>query len=171
MPKSPRNLIVLPPEDTLFSVKTRKAVPHEFVLDAIALLSPTTRHMFGCLAVYVGEKIVLILRDKPSYTEDNGVWLATTKEHHQSLRGDFPSMRSIRLLGKKVTGWQVLPADAQDFEEAALRACEFILAADPRIGKIPEARRARGSRAKKSANSEKRTRTRNQKNAKARARS
>lgn len=28
-------------------------------------------------------------------------------------------MRSIRVLGKKVTGWQVLPADAQDFEEAA----------------------------------------------------
>ena len=170
MPKSPRNLIFLPPEDTLFSVKKRKAVPHEFVLDALAPLSPTTRHMFGCLAVYVGEKIVLILRDKPSYAEDNGVWLATTIEHHESLRRDFPSMRSIRLLGKKVTGWQVLPADARDFEEAALRACEFILAGDPRIGKIPEARRARGSRANKSANSAKRTRTRKQKKAKARAR-
>jgi hypothetical protein len=79
MPKSPRNLIFLPPEDTLFSVKKRKAVPHEFVLDALAPLSPTTRHMFGCLAVYVGDKIVLVLRDKPSYAEDNGVWLATTK--------------------------------------------------------------------------------------------
>jgi hypothetical protein len=164
-------MIFLPPEDALFSAKKRKRVPHEFVLDALAPLSPTTRHMFGCLAVYVGEKIVLILRDKPSYTEDNGVWLATTTEHHQSLRRDFPRMRSIRLLGKKVTGWQVLPADAQDFEQAALRACEFILAGDPRIGKVPEARRARGSRAKKSVNSEKRTRTRNQKNAKARAKS
>ena len=75
-------------------------------------------------------------------TEDNGVWLATTEEHHQSLRGEFPNMRSIRLFGKEVTGWQVLPADAQDFEEAALRACELVLGGDPRIGKVPGARRA-----------------------------
>ena len=44
-------------------------------------------------------------------------------------------MRSIRLFGKEMTGWQVLPADAQDFEEAALRACELVLGRDPRIGK------------------------------------
>jgi hypothetical protein len=30
-------------------------------------------------------------------------------------------MRSIQVFGKMVTGWQVLPADAKDFEEAALR--------------------------------------------------
>ena len=41
------------------------------------------------------------------------------------------------VLGKKVTGWQVLPADDPDFEEAALRACELIVAGDPRIGKVP----------------------------------
>jgi hypothetical protein len=146
MSKSRRNIDFLAPEDSLFGLKKRKSVPHEFVLDAIASLSPRTHPMFGCLAVYVGEKIVLILRDKPAYADDNGVWLATTKEHHQSLRKDFPSMRSIRLLGKKVTGWQVLPADAEDFEEAAGRACELILAGDPRIGKVPEARRAKARR-------------------------
>ena len=74
-------------------------------------------------------------------TADNGVWLATTKDHHDSLRREFPNMRSIEVLGKGVTGWQVLPVDAPDFEEAALRACERILAADPRIGKVPGARR------------------------------
>lgn len=115
----------------------RKTVPHEFVLDAIAVLSPRTRSMFGCLAVYVNEKIVLFLRDKPSSPADNGVWLATTEEHHASLRREFPKMRSIQVFGKKVTGWQVLPADAADFEESALHACELILARDPRIGKIP----------------------------------
>jgi hypothetical protein len=52
-------------------------------------------------------------------------------------------MRSIKVLGKKVTGWQVLPSDAEDFEEAALRACDFVLAGDPRIGKVPGARRAK----------------------------
>ena len=132
-------------EDLPFAVKQRKPVPHEFVLDALAPLSPRTRPMFGCLAIYVEEKIVLILRnkDKPGQNTDNGVWLATTEEHHQSLRQDFPSMRSIKVLGKKVTGWQVLPSDADDFEEAALRACDLVLAGDPRIGKVPGARRAK----------------------------
>lgn len=102
--------------------------------------------MFGCLAVYVGDKIVLILRDKPTKRGDNGVWLATTHEHHESLRREFPNMRSIPLLGKKVTGWQVLPASAPDFEEAALRACELVLASDPRIGKVPGSRQ--GAKAK-----------------------
>ena len=82
--------------------------------------------MFGCLAVYVGDKIVLILRDRSDETDDNGVWLATTEEHHQSLRREFSNMRSIRLFGKEVTGWQVL-------------------------GKVPGARRASGSGAKKTA--------------------
>ena len=145
MPKSPRKTASLPLEDPLLTVKPRKPVPHEFVLDAIAPLSPRTRPMFGCLAVYVQDKIVLILRneDKPGQTADNGVWLATTQEHHQSLRRDFPNMRSIKVLGKKVTGWQVLPADAENFEEAALHACELILEGDPRIGKVPGARHAK----------------------------
>lgn len=149
MPARRRSKPVLRVDDALFAVKPRKTVPHEFVLDAIAALSPVTRPMFGCLAVYVAEKIVLILRDKRGGAADNGVWLATTKEHHESLRREFPHMRSIQVLGKKVTGWQVLPADAPDFEEAALHACELIAARDPRIGKVPGARRA--SRAKKAA--------------------
>jgi|CZKY01.1.fsa_nt_gi hypothetical protein len=170
MSKARRNTAFLPLDDTRFAVKQRKPVPHEFVLDAIAALSPTTRAMFGCLAIYVQDKIVLILRDKRDQTADNGVWLATTEEHHKGLRREFPNMRSIQVLGKKVTGWQVLPADAQDFEEAALRACELVLAGDPRIGKVPGARRASRSGAKKTAKSSKRAKA-PKRAAKARARS
>ncbi len=148
MPKGRRNTF-FPLDDTILAVKQRKVVPHEFVLDAIAPLSPETRHMFGCLAVYVEDKIVLILRDKREATADNGVWLATTEEHHESLRREFPNMRSIQVFGKEVTGWQVLPADAPDFEEAALRACELIVARDPRVGKVPRSRKASRSGAKK----------------------
>ena len=79
-------------------------------------------------------------------------------------------MRSIQVLGKKVTGWQVLPVDAQDFEEAALHACDLILAGDPRIGKVPEGRRVSGSRAQKVAKPSKRAKA-PKKVAKARARS
>ncbi len=142
MPRLPQNV-------DLFAVKPRKAAPFEFVLDAIARLSPRTRPMFGCLAVYVGERIVLILRDKRDGSGDDGVWLATTEQHHESLRREFPHMRSIRLLGKDVTGWQVLPVDAPDFEEAALHACELVLAGDGRIGKVPKPRAARRRAAKR----------------------
>ena len=127
--------------DPEFPPRRRKPVPHEFVLDALAQLEPRTNPMFGCLAVYVGEKIVLILRDKRDGSADDGVWLATTHDHHDALRAEFPSMRSIQVLGKKVTGWQLLPADAPDFEETALRACELVIAGDPRIGKVPSRKR------------------------------
>ncbi|MFZ1135158.1 MAG: hypothetical protein WAN69_09445 [Candidatus Korobacteraceae bacterium] len=128
-------------DDPLPSIKPRKAAPHEFVLDALAELSPRTNPMFGCLAVYVEEKIVLILRDKRQPDADNGVWLATTPEHHESLRREFPNMRSIAVFGKEVTGWQVLPANAPDFEEAALHACDLVIARDPRIGKVPKSKK------------------------------
>jgi hypothetical protein len=125
------------------AIEKRKPIPHKFVLDAISSVSPWTRPMFGCLAVYVERKIILILRDKPDNRADNGVWLATTCEHHESLRSEFPSMRSIQVLGNGVTGWQVLPSEEEDFEEAALRACEMVVAGDPRIGKIPGAKRSK----------------------------
>jgi hypothetical protein len=130
-----------PVDDAAFRVKPRKALPYEFVLEELAGTRYITRPMFGCLAVYVKEKIVLVLRDKPAAFSSNGVWLATTKDHHESLRNEFPSMRSIPALGSGLTGWQMLPSDAPDFEEAALRACELILAGDPRIGKTPQRRR------------------------------
>jgi hypothetical protein len=136
-----RNFFLMPGSEDI-PAKKRKTIPHEFVLDAISSVSPWTRPMFGCLAVYVENKIVLILRDKPDHGADNGVWLATTSEHHESLRREFPRMRSIQVLGGGVTGWQVLPADEEDFEAAALRACELVLARDPRIGKIPGAKKS-----------------------------
>jgi hypothetical protein len=150
MATSRREPLSLPMDDSL-PLKQRKPVPHAFVLDAIASLSPYTRPMFGCLAVYVKDKTMLILRDKPTNTSDNGVWFVTTREHHDSLRRAFPNMRSIQVLGKPDTGWHVLPTDAADFEEAALRACDLVLAGGARIGKVPGARPASASKSEKPA--------------------
>lgn len=132
-----------PFDDAVLSARKKKPLPHEFVLDEIAALAPVTRPMFGCIAVYVEDKIVLILRDKRQPRADNGIWLATSTEHHESLRREFPQMRSIRVFGKKPTQWQVLPADDPEFEDAAMRACKLVLARDPRIGRIPKTRLAR----------------------------
>jgi len=144
--------------DAMFAPsRAARRLPHDFVLDAIADLAPHTKPMFGCTAVYVEDRIVFILRDRRSSPRDNGVWVATTAEHHASLRRELPSLRSIVVFGGSgETGWQVLPAEDPLFEEHALRACELVLARDPRIGKIPARRRRarprgtsrRGSRAR-----------------------
>jgi cell division septation protein DedD len=142
---------MLPAGEAIFSAKKTKALPHPFVLDALEAALPETRPMFGCTAVYVGEKIVMILRDKAGADPDNGVWIATIPEHHDSLRRELPSLRSITVFGSGVTGWQVLPVTGPEFEEEALRACEMVLVGDPRIGKIPGEKRKTTPRVKPAA--------------------
>jgi len=130
------------PEAVFASKKGRKKLPFDFVLAELDELGPTTRPMFGCHAVYVDEKIVFILRDKKNPPEDDGVWVATTREHHEALRRALPSLRSITVLaGGGVTGWQILPAEAEDFEESVLLACEMVRRRDPRVGKVPGGKR------------------------------
>jgi hypothetical protein len=122
-----------------------KKVPFEFVLEELEPLGPWTRPMFGCHAVYVDERIVFILRHKKRPPGDDGVWVATTHQHHASLRRELPSLRRVEVLaGGAETGWQVLPAEADDFEASVLHACALVRAGDPRIGKIPASRRPPG---------------------------
>jgi hypothetical protein len=146
--KTPRRADKLPAGEAIFSAKKQKAIPHPFVLDALEAALPETRPMFGCVAVYVGEKIMLILRDKGGADPDSGVWVATVPEHHASLLRELPSLRSITVFGSGVTGWQVLPATSPGFEDEALHACEMILVGDPRIGKIPGEKRKTTPKAK-----------------------
>jgi hypothetical protein len=124
--------------DALFAARANK-IPFQFVLDELVDLDPRTRPMFGCTSVYVDEKIVFVLRDGKE-DRDNGVWIATTREHHASLRRELPGLRSITVFGKGETGWQVLPVDTDDFEETVLRACTLVRAGDPRVGKVPKVR-------------------------------
>jgi hypothetical protein len=137
--------VVLRNPDALFAArKPPRKLPFDFVLQELEDLGPFTRPMFGCHAVYVEEKIVFILRDKGNPRVDDGVWVATTLEHHRALKKVLPSLRSITVLaGGAVTGWQVLPAESDDFEESVLRACELVKRGDERIGKVPGARRKR----------------------------
>lgn len=125
--------------------KTARVIPFPFVLEELADLNPRTNPMFGCEAVYVGEKIVFVLRERDSSPRDNGLWLATTAEHHGALKKIFPTMRSIEIFGTGVTGWQVLPADARGFEEAALKACALVRQRSPLIGKVPAAKKVKKS--------------------------
>ena len=56
----------------------KKPIPFEFILDYLYPIVPVVKPMFGCYALYAGEKIILIVRERKDHIEDNGVWLATS---------------------------------------------------------------------------------------------
>jgi len=120
-----------------------RPIPFDFVLDWLEPVRPLTKPMFGCTAVYVGERIVLILRERGDPPQDDGVWLATVPDFHESLRQDFPTMRSITIFGPGQTGWQVLGADDDEFEPMVRKACHMVVSGDPRIGKVPKPKKRR----------------------------
>lgn len=120
---------------------TKKNIPFEFVLDYLAPLEITVKPMFGLYAIYLNEKIMLVLRQRKDNADTNGVWVATCKKYHQTLKNELPSLRSFSIYSKSVkeTDWQLLPVDADDFEYSVIKACELIKRGDNRIGKIPKA--------------------------------
>ncbi len=117
-----------------------KNIPFPFILDCLLPLDPNLKPFFGCYGVYVGEQIVFIIREKDSHPEANGLWIATSYEHHKSLKKEFPSLTTVSVLndGSRETSWQMLHSDSDDFESSAIRACELVLKGDKRIGKIPK---------------------------------
>ncbi len=107
-------------------------------------LSPEVRRMFSGFSVYLGRRIVCMLRDHAESPVDNGVWLVlseSTNPNDPALRREFPSIRSIELLGGKISHWLLIPSDSPSFEREALHACDLLLRHDPRIGRIPKSKR------------------------------
>ena len=86
--------------------------------------------------IYLGKRIMLILRKRGNEQELNGIWLATVKKHHESLKADIPGFGGFTVKGYEHEGnWLFLRDDYDDFEEAALKACELISHGDPRVGR------------------------------------
>jgi hypothetical protein len=121
--------------------------PFPFVLELLYALQPRTKPMFGAHAIYIREKLVLIVRQRETHPEVNGVWMATSRRFHESLRNEFPSMHSVYILsnGKSETDMQMIHEDDENFEPYVTRICELILKNDPRIGRIPKARKKKKS--------------------------
>lgn len=124
--------------------KPKQKPPFPFVLEALAPLDPEVRRMFSGFAVYVGDRLVCMLRDHPKSPQDNGLWLVLseiTNPSDRALKKEFPSLRSIELLGGKIGHWLLIPSDGPDFEAEALHACDLLLNQDKRLGRVPESRR------------------------------
>lgn len=91
---------------------------------------------------------MFITRKKPSHEDSNGIWIATSHEHHESLKKEFPYLESVHVLneGKGETGWRLLHENANDFESSAIRLCELIKAGDERIGRIPKPKKKKSGK-------------------------
>lgn len=116
----------------------KRQVAFQFVLDELSPLRPAVRQMFGFTYIYLDEKLLLSLRESAKQPQYNGVWLYTQAEHIESLRKEFPALprRHFWQSRKSGSGWVILPAKLEDFEEYVFKACELILRGDQRIGRV-----------------------------------
>jgi hypothetical protein len=115
-----------------------KPVPYNFVLDYLPD-SIVIKYMFGWHYVYRGKKLVLILSKSLKRPEWDGIWIATDRNHHQSLLNDVPELRPFFLDSvERQSNWLMLPAGADDFETSAIKICEMVSHGDVRIGRFTE---------------------------------
>ena len=107
-------------------------MPHAFILDGLFPLEVRVKKMFGNYAIYVEDKIFLATRHHIHKPIDNGIWIGTSHQHHESLKKEFPSITNLRLYNIKK--WLLLPEESDTFESTALHICDAIKSGDPRFG-------------------------------------
>lgn len=128
----------------------------EYLLEPIAeQFGFYTKRMFGGLAVYLDDKMVLVLmEDKQTkeyrgvsypYAIWNGLMVPTERSEHESLMADYSSLVPHVVLGK----WLFLSLEDNEFEDQSERIVDAIKARDPRFGIQVEDRRK--SKKKKTA--------------------
>ncbi|MDB4904839.1 MAG: hypothetical protein JWQ63_4120 [Mucilaginibacter sp.] len=115
-----------------------KSIPFDFVFDYLPT-GITVKKMFGMHYIYLGKRIMLILRRRDNESDLNGIWVATSKEHHQSLKNDIQELGAFFINGDERHGnWLLIQDNSEDFENAAIKVCELISHYDTRIGNLTE---------------------------------
>src|SRR5882672_7061333 len=99
-----------------------KAIPYDFILDYLPP-NVVVRPMFGMHYIYLDKKIMLILRNVNKNRDLNGIWIATSKEHHQSLENEIPAMTDFILDNGEMhdSDWRLIREEEDDFEAAAIK--------------------------------------------------
>ncbi len=102
------------------------------------------RNMFGGFAAYCHGKMVMLLAENPgdrewknlkfSYDIWNGILFPTSREFHDKILKDYPSLKSHPILRK----WLYLPMSDKNFESIAESISEQIAGNDPRFGIFPK---------------------------------
>ena len=95
--------------------------------------------MFGCQAVYIFGRLVLVLAAKKEPW--NGLLVCTSREFHSVLIAEYLGLQPHPVLGK----WLYLAEGHESFEEIAQQLVQQIMKNDPRIGVEPAVGRRRRS--------------------------
>jgi hypothetical protein len=130
-------------------MKKTRSIPYEFILEELAGLDVHTRPMFGCTAIYVGDKIVLVLRKKEKMDLDTGVWVCIPDEFVDEMKKKFPILKGVTFFENENSAWQCLRETEEDFEELSLQFCKMIKKGDPMIGRIPKPKKIKSKKSKK----------------------
>ncbi|MEO0405571.1 MAG: hypothetical protein AAF193_11930 [Bacteroidota bacterium] len=103
-----------------------------------------TKRMFGGLAAYAHQKMVMMLSESPGereYRGDvfdfdiwNGILFPTEYEYQESLQKEFPELIQHPVLKK----WLYLPLESQNFEDIVEQCSQSIRRNDPRFGIFPK---------------------------------
>lgn len=89
--------------------------------------------MFGCVAIYLGGRLVLLLADRGEPW--TGLVLPMERIEHAALLADVPALRPHPVLPK----WLYLSHGSRGFAAASGQIVSLIAAGDPRIGVEPAA--------------------------------
>ncbi len=114
----------------------KKTMPYDFLLDYLPA-SVVIKPAIGMYYIYFEGKIVLIFRKVLKNPQHNGIWIATKRGDHASLKATIPAVIDF-VFGEEEAlepNWLQLKDDQDDFEEAAIALCELISRHDKRIGK------------------------------------
>jgi len=95
------------------------------------------RAWFGCRAIYLNGRLMLVLRS--GQEPWNGLLIATEKEFHDSIRQEFETVVQHPVLKK----WLYLPENSEDFEDVSSEIVEAIRIGDQKFGVEPKERKGK----------------------------
>lgn len=112
------------------------AAEHEWIFEAFAgHRTFFTKRMFGGLAAYVFERLMLLVVEptKSGRWNWHGVLVCTDHEHHASIQAQFPALMPHQVLRK----WLFIDSTDEDFESTMEAVAALIARNDPRFGVPP----------------------------------
>ena len=113
-----------------------KTFDNEWIIEAFSgRPSFFTKRMFGGLAAYLHERLMLVLVEptKTGRWKWHGVLVGTEHAHHASLRADFPALAPHDFLRK----WLYIDSAHADFESTMEAVARGMAGNDPRFGVVP----------------------------------
>jgi hypothetical protein len=119
-----------------------KTFDNEWILEPFAAQrSFFTKRMFGGLAAYLHERLMLVLVEptKTGRWKWHGVLVGTDHEHHASIAASFPALGPHDFLRK----WLYIDSTHTDFESTMEAVVRCMARNDRRFGVAPRARAAR----------------------------